>query len=310
MSNKGHFKRQKMLAPWEDASKVPKWAYGVAGFALVVLSSADFVMLGEALGQSFGGWLGYLVVTALLAGFVFVPRLLAHYLHQFAEPGGEGPGAGAFGGKVKAAICCLLLAATLAGYFAVTDFRMSQENANAAMREQASSQASQESRIVVSTSANDTKASAESQTCLLTAILVMTGIYSFALTWARAAAADGRLGAIEQALPEVGARAMLKADEAAAEHEGDLCIRYMAALEAVDSRTVAVEGAKVLLDLVEDPSESAAVSSAIRELVSSAERRAPLPRGCTPRSDGKKMDVWGKGRRAHRFCGFGAAPNA
>lgn len=307
----------KTTAPWKRAAKRPGWAHGLAAGALILLAAADFVMLGDALGQSFGGVLGYVVVVALLAGFVFLPRALAQFLHSLVADRERAASAAssaqrthaAVGAEeadaypldeedaapvspaetVKAVICILLLAATIAGYVAVTDYRLSQAQANEAIQQQTEelrSEQQTENRIVIDSSGAATQASAESQTLLLTVILVTTAVYSFALAWARADAKDNRPDRISAALPQARIEAEREADRYLREHEAGLLRSYASAQAAVDAAAAALEGSKLVLDMVESPGESPIAAAAIRRMVDSARQAAPPPNVCG-RPDGR-----------------------
>lgn len=261
-------KRSRISGPWKEVAKKPSWAYGVAGIGLILLAVADLVMLGDQIGQSFGMPNGLAIVVALLASFILIPKALAHSLHDVLA--GEDGQAAAGIHAVKVIACVLLATSLVVGYAAVTNYRLSQAEANAKVEEQAIVEASSEDEISFSTAEITTTASPESQTILLTTILVISGIYSFALSWAQASRKESPVAeAIDQATPLIGIETE-KAMRAEAESLKQKQLSLIQARKARDTYGVVLEGTKIVLNTVTGPEESMAAAKSIAQLYHAA----------------------------------------
>lgn len=267
--------QRKMLTPWQKGVRKPVWAFGVAALGIPLLAAADFVMLGDQLSQSFGGnGQGYVVVLACLGGIVLLPIPIAYFIHDLIcrtqEDRGQSETKGA---RLVKAMITAMLAMSLVGCFAsITEYRISQAQANQEAREQtASIQAAtqNETGIVLSSNlSNETQASAESQTLLLTTLLIMSSIYSFSLTWAKAStrALDRRRELADRfrvAASQADVCALLSAEEI----RGKEIREYLVAKAEYDACALMLEATELCLSTIRGPEEDHLIAERIGELL-------------------------------------------
>lgn len=267
--------RRKMLAPWQKGIRKPSWAFGVAALGIPLLAAADFVMLGDQLSQSFGGnGQGYVVVLACLGGIVLLPIPTAHFIHDLIcctqEDRSQSETKGA---RLAKAVVAAMLAISLVGCFAsITEYRISQAQANQMAREQtASLQAASQSEtgIVLSSNLSDeTQASPESQTLLLTTLLIMSSVYSFSLTWAKASShALDRQRELADRFRVAASRVDVCALRSIAGIREKEIREYLAARAEYDACALMLKATELCLSTISGPEEDHLIAERIGELL-------------------------------------------
>lgn len=271
--------QRKMLTPWLKSIQKPAWAFGVAALGIPLLAAADFVMLGDQLSQSFGGnGQGYVVVLACLGGIVLLPIPIAYFIHSLLYRTQESQECEeAKGTRLVKIIITVMLALSLIGCFAsITAYRISQAQANQEAREHtASIQATSQSEtgiVLNSNLSNETQASAESQTLLLTTLLIMSSVYSFSLTWAKAS--SHTLDSAQQLTHRfkiATSQADTNALQLVTEIRKKEVREYLAAKTEYDTCALMLDATVLCLNTIKGPEEDHIVAERINDLLEIAE---------------------------------------